>query len=152
MPLTILVVEDEVSNMQIIRLSLQALGHDVQCAFDPESGIRMARDGDPDVILMDMMFKGADIDGLEAIRRLKADPATAEIPIVAQTAAVLDFTERCAVLAGAAGIIHKPFRRRQLVAAIEAAIAGEPIPDVAWHLVPMPAHVRSSPTVPGRVT
>jgi two-component system cell cycle response regulator DivK len=149
MPLRVLVVEDEVSNMQIIKLSLQALGHEVLCAFDPDAGLSMARDGDPDVILMDMMFKGADMDGLECIRRLKADPATAGIPVVAQTAAVLDFTERCAILAGAAGIIHKPYRRRQLVAAIEAALAGEPIPDVAWHLVAHPRHVHPSPITPG---
>jgi CheY-like chemotaxis protein len=152
MPLNILVVEDEASNMHIIRLSLEALGHQVLCAFDPDTGLQMARELAPDVILMDMMFKGAEIDGLEAIRQLKADPVTADIPVVAQTAAVLDFTERCATLAGAAGFLHKPFRRRQLVAAIEAAIAGEPLPDIAWHLVPLSRHVHPSPIVPGGLT
>jgi CheY-like chemotaxis protein len=152
MPLNILVVEDEASNMHIIRVSLEALGHVVLCAFDPETGLEMARQHEPDVILMDMMFKGAEIDGLEAIRRLKADPATAAIPVVAQTAAVLEFTERCTATAGAAGFLHKPFRRRQLVAAIEAAIAGEPLPDIAWHLLTGPRHVHPSPIARDRVT
>lgn len=152
MPLRILVVEDEASNMQIIRLSLQALGHEVLGAFDPETGLELARTEQPDLILMDLMFKGAEIDGVEAIRRLKDHPATCDIPVVAQTAAVLEFSERATLLAGAAGFLHKPYRRRELVAAIEAALAGEPLPEVAWHRLGTRRDVHPSPIGPGRVT
>lgn len=138
MPLRVLVVEDEVSNMQIIALSLAALGHRVIEACGPEEGVALAREHAPDVILMDMNFKGANIDGLEAIRRLKAQPETSAIPIVAQTAAVLEFSARAVAAVGAAGLLHKPFRRKQLVAAIEAAMAGTPAADVAWHQIQVP--------------
>jgi CheY-like chemotaxis protein len=140
MPLTILVVEDEETNMQIFTLSLNALGHRVVPAIDPEGVLALAKTFLPDVILMDLMFKGAKIDGIEAIRRLKADPLTAEIPIIAQTAAVLDFAERAVIAAGADGFLQKPFRRKQLVAAIEAVVAREP--NLGWHRVPVaPASV-----------
>jgi CheY-like chemotaxis protein len=138
MPLRVLVVEDEATNMQIIALSLAALGHRVIEAHGPEEGIVLAREHIPDVILMDMNFKGANMDGLEAIRRLKAQPETCDIPVVAQTAAVLDFSARTVAAVGGAGLLHKPYRRKQLVAAIEAALAATPSGDVAWHVVHVP--------------
>lgn len=153
MPLTILVVEDEPSNMQIISLGLTALGHRVIGAVEPVEGHRLARERGPDVILMDLMFKGACMDGVDAIRLLKADPLTAPIPVVAHTAAVLDFVEAGVCAAGAAGLVHKPFRRQQLVAAIEAAVSG--CRGATWHAVSLPragAHVHPSPMAPTRVT
>jgi CheY-like chemotaxis protein len=142
MPLTILVVEDEETNMQIISLNLKGLGHRVVPATNPEEGIALARSWQPDIILMDLMFKGATFDGIEAIRRLKADPLTASIPIVAQTAAVLDFAERAVMLAGASGFLHKPFRRKQLVAAIESALQGPPF--LSWRQVQLPRQAATS--------
>lgn len=121
MPLRILVVEDEASNLQIIGMNLAMLGYEVLEAINPTRGLELARDAQPDLILMDMMFKGAAFDGLEAIRRLKADPLTRHIPIVAQTASVLDYRAPEVAAAGAAGLLHKPFRRVQLVAAIREA-------------------------------
>jgi CheY-like chemotaxis protein len=122
MPLRILVVEDEETNMKIISISLQTRGHVVIEAYEPEAGLAMARELQPDLILMDLMFKRAAIDGVEAIRRLKADPATAAIPILAQTASVLDYSELAVRGAGAEGFIRKPFRRQELLEAIEATM------------------------------
>lgn len=123
MPLRILLVEDEESNMKILTLSLQLMGHQVMGAFNPELGLQLAASEQPDLILMDLMFKGASFDGIEAIRLLKSDPATAGIPVVAQTASVLDYTELMCCGAGAQGFIRKPFRRRELMVVIEQVMA-----------------------------
>lgn len=128
MPFRVLVVEDEDTNMQIIGMNLAMLGYEVIEAREPEIGLALARSERPDVILMDMMFKGAQFDGLEAIRRLKADPATADIPVVAQTASVLDYLANEVMGVGAAVLLHKPFRRKQLVDAIAAAAPHAPEP------------------------
>lgn len=122
MAYTVLVVEDDESNMLILATTLGVLGHHVLQAFCPTTGLKMARQLRPDVILMDLMFKGAPFDGLEAIRQLKRNPLTCGIPIVAQTASVLSYTEQCVRRAGAHGLLQKPFARRQLVAALEAAM------------------------------
>lgn len=123
MSLRILLVEDEESNMKILTLSLQLMGHQVMGAFNPELGIQMAATEQPDLILMDLMFKGASIDGIEAIRRLKADTMTSTIPVVAQTASVLDYTELAVCGAGAEGFIRKPFRRKELMVVINQVMA-----------------------------
>lgn len=122
MSLRILVVEDEESNMQIISIALRCRGHHVIEAYEPEAGLRLARSEQPDVILMDLMFKGAKLDGMAAIRRLKSDPTTASIPVIAQTASVMDFTELSVRGAGAEGFIRKPFRRQELLATIEETL------------------------------
>jgi CheY-like chemotaxis protein len=124
MPLRILVVEDEETNMKIISICLQTRGHEVIEAYDPETGLEKARSCQPDIILMDLMFKRASFDGVEAIRRLKADPRTAHIPVLAQTASVLDYSELAVRGAGAEGFIRKPFRRQELLDAIHEALSG----------------------------
>ncbi len=141
MTFRVLVVEDEVTNMQIIGMNLAMIGYQVIEAHDPELGLALALSEQPDVILMDMMFKGAHFDGLEAIRRLKADPATAHIPIVAQTASVLDYLAPEVRDAGAAILLHKPFRRAELVEAITIA---------APHAPPPLARLRAGGCVPAR--
>ncbi|MNS73141.1 Polar-differentiation response regulator DivK [compost metagenome] len=126
MPFTILVVEDEELTMQIMSVSLRHRGHHVLEAVSPQQGLTLARVERPDIILMDMNFKNATFDGIEAIRRLKADPRTEHIPVVAHTASVMDYTERVVRAAGASGFIRKPFRRQELLDVIEAAI-GRPL-------------------------
>lgn len=125
MSLKILVVEDEETNMKIIALSLRHRGHLVLEATNPEQGLRMAATERPDIILMDLMFKNASFDGIEAIRRLKADRRTSAIPVVAHTASVLDYREVAVKRAGADGFIRKPFRRQELLEVI-AATVGRP--------------------------
>jgi CheY-like chemotaxis protein len=122
MSLRILVVEDEETTMQIMAISLRHRGHVVLEATSPHMGLRMAVEEQPDVILMDMMFKNATIDGIEAIRRLKSDPRTAGIPVVAHTASVLDYKELCVKNAGAEGFIRKPFRRQELLDVIAQTV------------------------------
>ena len=80
----ILVVEDNPSNMTLVRLILESMGHAVIEAGNALAGIRLAQTELPDLILMDIQLPG--MDGLEATRRLKADPATQAIKVVALTA------------------------------------------------------------------
>jgi two-component system cell cycle response regulator DivK len=124
MSLRILVVEDEETNMKIIAISLRHRGHEVLEATNPIDGLAMAREHKPDVVLMDLMFKNAAFDGIEAIRRLKADARTASIPVVAHTASVLDYKELVVRDAGADGFIRKPFRRQELLDVITETLAG----------------------------
>jgi CheY-like chemotaxis protein len=113
--LNILVVEDEETNMNILTIGLRHRGFDVWQAWHPEEGLRMALLQQPDLILMDLMFKNSPIDGIEAIKRLKAHRGTTHIPIIAQTASVFTYCELKVKGAGAEGFIRKPFRRQELL-------------------------------------
>lgn len=80
----ILVVEDNVTNMKLAVFLLQSAGHVVLSAPDADVGLTIAREQQPDLILMDMQLPG--MDGLEATRILKHDEATRRIPVIALTA------------------------------------------------------------------
>jgi CheY-like chemotaxis protein len=81
----ILIVDDEPGVADLIETILKEEGYTVGIARDGVQGLMLARDWNPDLILMDIMLPG--LDGGAAIRRLKNDPATADIPIVAMSAA-----------------------------------------------------------------
>jgi two-component system cell cycle response regulator DivK len=109
----ILVVEDTEDNRQILRDLLTAAGYDLIEATDGESGVAMAGAHKPDLILMDIQLP--QIDGYEATRRIKADPALNHIPIVAVTSYALSGDEEKTRAAGCDGYIAKPFSPRQLL-------------------------------------
>ena len=105
---TVLVVEDNPVNRKLARNVLRARGYRVLEAETGEEGIEIAGRERPHLILMDLQLPG--LDGLEATRRLKADPATRAIPIVALSAHAKDVDEARARDAGCAGYIAKPIR------------------------------------------
>ena len=80
----VLVVEDNPANMKLTSLLLRSAGHIVLPAVDAETGLRLALDEQPDLILMDIQLPG--MDGLAATAILKQDPATEAIPIIALSA------------------------------------------------------------------
>jgi CheY-like chemotaxis protein len=82
----ILLVEDEPDTRELVRLTLELYGYDVVDASTAEDGMARARRSPPDLILMDLSLCGGQMDGLEATRRLRADPAFDTIPIIALTA------------------------------------------------------------------
>ena len=110
----ILLVEDNADNQEIYRIILAHHGHAVLQAWDGEEGVRMAREHRPDLILMDLTMPV--IDGLEATRILKADPATAAIPVIALTAHAMQEDLEAAEAAGCVAFLSKP-AAPQLVAA-----------------------------------
>jgi two-component system, cell cycle response regulator DivK len=109
----ILVVEDTEDNRQILRDLLSSAGYEIIEAADGESGVSMAAKELPDLILMDIQLPV--IDGYEATRRIKADPTTRHIPVVAVTSYALVGDEAKAREAGCDGYVAKPFSPRHLL-------------------------------------
>jgi two-component system cell cycle response regulator DivK len=109
----ILVVEDQADNRQILRDLLTSEGYRVIEAQDGEEGVRAAAAERPDLILMDIQLPR--LDGYEATRRIKADPALRAIPIIVVTSYSLSGDEAKARAAGCDDFVPKPYSRRQLM-------------------------------------
>lgn len=114
----ILVVEDNPVNMELATDLLESLGHVVLPAETGEQGIRLAVHEHPDLILMDVALPG--MDGLSATQRLKEDPRTHDIPIVALTAHAMSGDKARVLAAGCSGYITKPIDTRRFPATIAA--------------------------------
>jgi two-component system cell cycle response regulator DivK len=112
----ILVVEDQEDNRRIIRDLLTSVGYELIEALDGEAGVRLAKEQRPDLILMDIQLPV--LDGYEATRRIKADPALRAIPIVAVTSYALSGDDQKAGAAGCDAYVAKPFSPRHLLATI----------------------------------
>ena len=109
----ILVIEDTEDNRQIIRDLLSSVGYELIEAVDGAPGVAMAQSEHPDLILMDIQLP--EIDGYEATRRIKADPALAAIPVIAVTSDALAGDEEKTRAAGCDGYVAKPYSPRALL-------------------------------------
>jgi CheY-like chemotaxis protein len=116
----ILLVEDNEFNRDMLSRRLQRKGFDVIIAEDGESGIRLAQESRPDLILMDMDLPV--LDGWEATRRLKADPATCRIPVVALTAHAMKSDHDRAIASGCDDFATKPIEFTALLDKIRRAL------------------------------
>jgi two-component system cell cycle response regulator DivK len=117
----ILIIEDNAANMKLATLLVRNAGHTVLSAIDAETGLTLARSGQPDLVLMDVQLPG--MDGLAATTLLKADPVTAAIPVIALTALAMKAdAERCKI-AGCDAYIAKPLRYQDLYAAMNTLLA-----------------------------
>jgi two-component system cell cycle response regulator DivK len=112
----ILVVEDQEDNLQIMRDLLTSAGFDIIEAKDGEAGVKTAIAERPDLILMDIQLPL--LDGYEATRRIKADPALTATPIIVVTSYALSGDDIKARDAGCDAYVPKPFSPRQLLAKI----------------------------------
>ena len=112
----ILVVEDQEDNRQILRDLLSHAGFDVIEVGDGEQALTAAAAHHPDVILMDIQLPL--LDGYEATRRIKADPALKHIPIIVVTSYALSGDETKARAAGCDAYMGKPYSPRALLAKI----------------------------------
>lgn len=117
-----LIVEDNEQNRVIYRTILEHYGFHVVEAWDGEAGIRKVREGRPDVVLMDISIPK--VDGYEATRILKADPATSAIPIIALTAHALAEDRARALEAGCDAYISKPAEPGHVAATVQQVLAG----------------------------
>jgi two-component system cell cycle response regulator DivK len=102
----VLIVEDNEKNLKLARDVLQYHGFRTIAASDAETGLRMASESAPDLILMDIELPG--MDGVTALEKLRADPATVGITVVAVTASVMPVDQERFARAGFAGVIVKP--------------------------------------------
>ncbi|MFL5758432.1 MAG: response regulator transcription factor [Thermomicrobiales bacterium] len=115
MPPRILVVDDEQAVADLIEVVLVGEGYTVAIARDGAQGLLLARDWNPDLILMDVMLPG--VDGGTAIRRLKNDPETTGIPIVAMSAG-RTIRSQSEELNDADAVLSKPFDIDALLAQV----------------------------------
>lgn len=133
---TIMLVEDNEENRDALSRRLQRRGYAVSLAHDGRHGVQMARRERPDLILMDMNMP--ELDGWEATRKLKADPATAGIPIIALTAHALSGDRDRALAAGCVDYLTKPIELPLLLAQIEGILSTARHGEQSDHVRPAP--------------
>lgn len=108
----ILIVDDNATNLKLVTYLMKANGYDVDTAADAEAAMSAISAARPDLILMDLQLPG--IDGLELTRRLKAEPQTADIKIIAVTAYAMKGDQEKALEAGCDAYVTKPIDTRAL--------------------------------------
>ena len=116
----ILIVEDNEKNMKLVRDVLQVKGYQTLEAGNAEDGICLAQQRKPDLILMDIQLPG--MNGIEARRVLRADPATANIPVLAVTASVMQQDRKQITEAGFEGYIGKPINVKEFLDVVRATL------------------------------
>ncbi len=116
----ILLVEDNEMNRDMLSRRLERRGYDVALAVDGKDGIEKAQSGDFDLILMDMSLP--EIDGWEATRQIRAQPATEKLPIIALTAHAMAGDREKALEAGCDDYDTKPIEFKRLLSKIEALL------------------------------
>jgi two-component system cell cycle response regulator DivK len=114
---TVLYVEDNEFNRKIVRHLLGRTTYRLLEAVDGEAGVAAAREERPDLVIMDIQLPK--MSGLDATRQLRADPATADIPIIVITSFALAGDEEKARAAGAAAYLAKPYSPRELLRMIQ---------------------------------
>jgi two-component system, cell cycle response regulator DivK len=119
----ILIVEDNEKNLKLVRDVLQVKGYATIEAGTGEDGVRLALEHRPDLVLMDIQLPG--ISGIDALRALRADPATATIPVIAVTASVMQQDRSMITEAGFDGYIGKPLDLKPFLETVRATLAGE---------------------------
>lgn len=117
----ILLVEDNEMNRDMLSRRLERKAYEVIIAIDGQASVNMASSESPDLILMDLSLPV--IDGWEATRRLKANPATQSIPVIALTAHAMASDEQKALQAGCDDYDTKPVNFQRLLGKIEALLA-----------------------------
>ena len=118
----ILVVEDNERNLKLLRDVLEYAGYDVRVARTAEDGITLAVSEPPDLVLMDLQLPG--IDGMEALRRLRENPRTADIPVVAVTAQAMKQDRERVLRAGFNGYVEKPISVRAFPDQVRMFLSG----------------------------
>ena len=119
---TILLVEDNEMNRDMLSRRLERKGYRVEVAVDGLRGVEMAVSHAPDLVLMDMSLPV--LDGWEATRRLKAAPATRHVPVIALTAHAMAGDREKALQAGCDDYDTKPIELPRLLGKIEALLGG----------------------------
>jgi two-component system cell cycle response regulator DivK len=116
----ILIVEDHDKNRKLVRDVLQAKGYRTVETETAEEGIRVARESAPALILMDIQLPG--IDGIAALRLLRADASTRDIPVIAVTASAMTHNRQAILAAGFDGYQSKPISIREFLDAVRATL------------------------------
>ena len=116
----VLIVEDNERNLKLVRDVLQVKGYSTIEAGTAEDGIKLASEKKPDLILMDIQLPG--MNGIDALKVLRKDPATAKIPVVAVTASVMQQDRKHITEAGFDGYVGKPINVKEFLEAVRHAL------------------------------
>jgi DNA-binding response OmpR family regulator len=119
----ILIVEDEVSLLKLESILLTTRGYKVSAVTDGLKALEEIKNDIPDLVLLDIMIPG--IDGFEVCRRIKADPVTADLPVVMLTAKKSSADQARGVAAGADAYITKPFKSAKIIEVVEELLRNE---------------------------
>lgn len=122
MPATILVVDDDPVIQKLLAVNFEMDGYRVVTASDGVEGLERVADEGPDVVLLDVMMPR--LDGVEVVRRLKADATTAAIPVILLSAKAQSSDISAGLEAGADDYVTKPFDPLELLEKVAALIAG----------------------------
>jgi two-component system, cell cycle response regulator DivK len=120
---TVLIIENNPANMTLAVFLVESAGHTVISATDAETGLTLAREEHPNLILMDIQLPG--MDGLEATALLKSDETTRAIPVIALTALAMKGDEERIRTAGCDGYIAKPMAYQEFLLTIAAQLDRE---------------------------
>lgn len=119
---SILIVDDNATNLKLARLLLLSEGYDVRTATDAEEALGELEHRHPRMILMDLQLPG--MDGLALTRKLKADPLTRDILVIALTAYSMKGDREVALKAGCDGYVTKPIDTRALARLVASFLDG----------------------------
>ncbi len=117
----LLIVDDSVTNLKLLDFLLARQGYEVRTAADAEEALVILRDWRPRMVLLDLQLPG--MDGLDLARRLKSDPSTREITILAVTAYAMKGDEPAALAAGCDAYVSKPIDTQTLPALVAELLA-----------------------------
>jgi two-component system cell cycle response regulator DivK len=118
---TILIVEDNEKNMKLVRDILRHAGHATIEATTGEAGVRLAVERRPDLVLMDIQLP--DIDGIEALRRIRADASLDAVPVVAVSASVMPDDQQKIVASGFDAFVTKPINLKPFLETVRRFLA-----------------------------
>ena len=117
----ILVIEDDPATSRLVDYSLRHHGYHVITAMNGLDGVRKARSESPDMVILDVMLPG--MDGFEICHRLRADPATANLPILMFSAKAQEIDKDTGIKVGADDYLIKPSPPAEIVARVEKLLA-----------------------------
>lgn len=120
-PRTVLVADDDEDILQLVSFRLERAGYTVVTAADGQQALAAAREHKPDLAVLDVMMPG--LNGYEVTRRLRADEATATIPVILLTARVQEADVSRGFEAGADDYLRKPFSPQELRSRVQAILA-----------------------------
>jgi len=118
----ILVVDDDARNLRLAATVLEQAGHEVLSAEGGAEGVKAALAHAPDLVLMDVQMPG--MDGVSALSRLRAEPRTASLTVVALTALTMKGDRERLLAEGFDGYLEKPIRYKEFLASVAALLEG----------------------------